>query len=347
VILAIAVLTAYIPGYTGATIPTGWAVLWLIMPILLLRCKIEPFPVYGWGAAFLLYAGLSLLWSPHGLLAFMQLCALASVFLWATTLPDLRKVSIGLAIGLGISGDISLFQWSGFQSIFRVTDFPSGLFVNSNVFAEVSAMILVLLLVNRLWWWIPVTAPGLVIGSRASLVALLCVFLAWVWSKSKITAAILIATLGAVTAYSVTTFNNKSINERWGMWADTWNGVTLWGHGIGSFEYLYPYYANHMDTVRVRPVSAHNDLLQLLFEVGIGIVPLLVALWYLARIKDNHRYVLLCFGIIGLFGFPLHIPASAFIAACCAGHLVYRQREFWAASGYRGSAISLGMAIPS
>ncbi len=337
-LLAIGVLIAGIPGYTSAVILTGWPFLLICTPILLWRCKIVRSFIHWCGACFLAYAAISVLWAPHALFGFMQMSALAAVFLWAETLTDMRRVAIGTAAGLGASAILAIFQYAGWATLYFGTEFPGGLFINSNLFAEMSALVLVLLMVNRLWWWLPVTIPGLAIGSRASLIALLCVVLAWVWSRSRIVGGLLTGSLGVLTVYSVTTFGGKSITQRFGMWMDTIQGLTFWGHGIGSFEYLYPYFANRTDTLMTRPSFAHNDLLQLIFELGIGVVPLLVMLWYIARIKDNHRYVLLCFGIIGLFGFPLHIPASAFIATVCAGYMVGRERDVRAERG-RGRPI--------
>ncbi len=342
-ILSFGVMVVGIPGYTSAAILTAWPFLLVCTPFLLLRCDIEWSPIHLWGAIFLVYAAGSILWAPHGFYAFMQLGALASVFLWAESLIDFRRVAIGIAAGLGISAILAICQYAALATLYFGTEFPGGLFINSNIFAEVSALVLVLLLVNRLWWWLPVSMPGIAIGSRASLIALLCVFLAWVWSRSRIVGGLLATSLGALTTYSVTTFSEASIGQRFNIWRDTINGMTLWGHGIGSFEYLYPYFA-HIDTLATRPTYAHNDLLQMIFELGIGTVPLLVALWYIARIKDNHRYVLLCFGIISLFGFPLHIPATAFIAAACAGCVAGRQRTVRDCSDHRRSIISGGMA---
>ncbi len=343
-IIAIGVMVAYVPGYIGSALPTGWVWLWLTMPLMLFWTEIKPNPIHWWGAAFLAYAAASMIWSPHGQLAFMQLCALASVFLWAANQRDIRQIVIGSAIGLGVSDVISLFQWAGYKPVMSLTDFPSGLFVNSNAFAEVSALILVLLLIHRLWWMLPLTIPGLLIGSRGVIIALLGTSLLWIWSRSKIAGGLLVATLGALTAYSVTTFHDYSISERVGMWRDTFDGVTLWGRGIGSFEYLYPYFSHSMDSLIRRPQYAHNDLLQLAFECGIGLIPLLIGVILLLRVKDNHRYAIVCFGIIGLFGFPLHIPAEAFLFACCAGALARRFGEFRVESVDSRSVLLGGLA---
>src|SRR6266704_1944884 len=117
--LAIAVLIASIPGYTSAVIQTGWPLLLIVMPVLLLRCDIEWSAPNIWGAVFLAYAALSLIWAPNGLFAFMQLTALAGIFLWVQALNDIRRVSIGLAIGLGVSAIVALAQLNGWMMIYQ------------------------------------------------------------------------------------------------------------------------------------------------------------------------------------------------------------------------------------
>lgn len=337
-LVAFGVITAFVPLWTGAVIQTGWVWLWLAVPITLLWKEIEPSPVHWLGLCFLIYACLSLAWTPHGLYALMQLGALASVFLWAYDLPNLRKVAMGLAFGLGVSAVVALFQIDGIQVVYRATPLPSGLFINSNVFCEISALVLVLLLVERLYWFIPVTLPGLLMASRATILALGACLICWIWSKSRVIGSILIG-LGLGLLCFMLSFDYSHIDQRFGMWLDTWHGMSTFGHGVGSFDYLFPFYANHLDITSERPQYAHNDLIQLVFEFGIGCVPLLAAFGILAQIRDNHRYVLLVFAVISCFGFPIHIPAEAFILAVCAGSMVRNQYRIRLPSVYRGPAL--------
>jgi hypothetical protein len=320
-------LMTIIPGYTAGVVQTGWALILVVAPILLFWRQIEMTAVHWLGLATLIYAGVSLSWSPHGTWAFLQLCALASVFVW---IQDIRRVAIGLAAGLGVSAVLSVFQLYGIDPVYRGTMFPSGLFVNHDVFAEISATVLVLLLANRLWWWLPVCIPGLAIGSRAAIVGLTCAFLAWVWGKSKIAGAVLSVALGGLTIKAVTSFSSSTIDQRLDIYRDAWGAATIWGHGIGSYEYLAPFYSvhNQLDALLHRAYFAHNDILQLIFELGIGAVPLIIAAFMLLMVKDNNRYVLICFGVIGLFAFPLHVPIEAFMAACVAGHLGKRVKQW-------------------
>jgi hypothetical protein len=104
------------------------------------------------------------------------------------------------------------------------------------------------------------------------------------------------------------------------------NSLPIWGYGIGSYEYLFAFYSAHIDVLSQRVIYAHNEPLQLIFELGVGAIPLMIAVCILLMVKDNNRYVLICFVIIAMLSFPLRIPAMAFIGAVVCGHLA-RKRE--------------------
>ena len=331
-LFSFAVTTAFIPGIFGAASNTAWAVMWLVAPVLLLNCKIGVTPITVLGALFLAYASISLLWSPHGLLELMQLLALASVFVWGLALKDLRNVTIGLSVGLAVSSVIAILQY--FKAELLIINFTkfSGLFINSNIYAEVSGMIFILLIINKLWWYIPVTIPGLLVSSRAVVLALGVSLAMFIWHKSKI------ASIGIVLASwfialklsfrdalidlsSASSINTQSINIRFNIWLDMLQGFNLFGNGIGSFVYLFPYYNKHLDTTVSLAEYAHNDLMQLIFELGIGALPLVMIVGLLLKINHEYRNALVFFIIIGFFGFPLHMPVTAFIVALVAAQL--------------------------
>jgi hypothetical protein len=313
-LLGLAIMTAFIPNVVGAVSPTAWAIMWLIIPIYLLKCKIEMTSIHWLGLLFLSYASLSLLWSPHGALDLLQWFALAGVFMWSASLKDIKAIVIGSVLGLIVSDVIAIFG----IDIFKLTDKPAGLFVNSNVFAETSGMILILLLTYKLWRYLPVVIPGLLVSSRAVVLGLSMTFLVWAWRKSKV-AAISISALGLVVVSVIG--HMSSIDARLGIWQDTISGLTLFGHGLGSFEYLFPLYSKHMDMSIMRPVEAHNDILQLIFELGIGVIPLLAIIFKLLKVNDTHVYAIIFFIVVGCFAFPLHMPITAFMVALVAGQL--------------------------
>jgi len=134
-------------------------------------------------------------------------------------------------------------------------------------------------------------------------------------------------------------FKLTSIQERFDLWADTYQGFKLFGNGIGSFEITYPWDATHIDTILARPRFAHNDLLQLIFEFGIGSLFILFMIFNILKINRPERIILYAIGIISLFTFPLHVPVLAFIAALVAGNITrYDTTRF--IRNYSGSILS-------
>jgi hypothetical protein len=333
-LLGIAIMTAYMPGVIGFVSITSWAVMWLVMPIFILKCKIDVTFIHILGMMFLSYSALSLLWSPHGMLELMQLLALASVFVWGSTLKDLKSVIVGLSIGLAFSSVLAIFQFFGFNDfVYSGTPRPSGLFFNSNIFAEISGMLLLLILINKLWWCIPVTLPGLMVSSRAVILGLGISLAVLYWTKSK-ALSILTLIVSWLIAYlvtfpsiinispaSISSNSTVSVFQRLYVWQDMLTGFTIFGNGIGSFVYKFPEYNKHIDSSVTLVEYAHNDLLQLIFELGIGAIPLLIIFVLLLMVKNDYKSVFAFFIIIGIFGFPLHMPVTAFMLALVASQL--------------------------
>lgn len=316
------VAVAYIPGIIGASISTGWLLLLIICPILLFYCEVR----LSWGFAFICYATISLAWTEVLNIAWfhlLQLMVLGLVFVIGQNIKDLTAIFKGLALGLGVSAVVCLFQWYGFHSIYSLSNAPAGLFINPNIFSEVSAIILVSLVVLKLWWWIPVTLPGLiVVHSRAAYVGLGVGLLFAVWKYNRYYALALVALVGLLGSYLYWgRFNIDPIQERINLWADTVQGFKFFGNGVGSYEALFPYYATHIDTELARPRYAHNDLLQIMFEFGIGSILFLMALFNVFKTRKPEVVIILTIGAISLFTYPLHIPVPAFIAFLVAGFI--------------------------
>lgn len=323
------IATAYVPGWIGGAISTTYFVLMIGLPILLYNVKIPITRLHLYGTCFLLYCFISLAWTYSFNVAFfiflqMMVCALA--FCYGSSLDDLKLIFKGLALGLGVSAVVAIFQKFGFTLVY-VSDTPNkvaGLFVNPNMYSEVSVILLVALLALKQWIWTLVTLPAIVWSySRAAVATLLVCCLIFMWNKSKAFTALLIPVMAlAVAAYYLNGyFDVSSVNERMAIWSDTVRGLTLFGHGVGSYEIMMPFYAHDLDTIKVIPRYAHNDYLQLLFEFGIGCVFLIPFVSLLIEKNNNANYILLAVAVIAMFSFPLHIPMSAFMFFLVAGHV--------------------------
>jgi hypothetical protein len=321
--LGFGVITIYIPGIIGASISTGWLFLLIVAPILFCYCDKTQF---GFGFAFICYAVISIAWTEILNIAWfhlLQLIVLACIFYIGQNIKDdgLKIIFKGLSIGLGVSACLAIAQKFGFTQVYTLANSTAGLFINPNIYSEISAIILVSLIVLKLWWWIPVTLPGLfLVQSRSAFVALGFGLFILAWRYNKYLAIISIIVVGTTGSYFYWhRFDLISVQERLNMWADTIQGFKFFGNGVGSYEALFPYYASHINTELARPRYAHNDLLQVVFEFGIGSILLLMVLFNVFKTKRPELIILFTVGVISLFTYPIHIPTSAFIAFLVAG----------------------------
>lgn len=344
------VATAYVPGWSGAAIPTTYPVLMIVLSTIILFYEVPKITVnHLWGTLFLAYGALSLFWTINFNIGFYnylhQFLLLGLIFMFGSMIDDLKPLFKGLAIGLGVSALVAIGQWGfNFNLIFANHTKIAGLFVNSNVLCEISVIMLVALLVLKLYWWIPVTLPGIVlVHSRAAILALLITGFWYIYKHYRWWLRVLIP-LAIVCLYLFyrDRFNLTSLSERISVWADTFRGLTLFGHGAGSYELMYPKFAVDVDTSVARPRYAHNDFLHLVYELGIGVLLIIPLIINTMRIRRDETLILWSFGIISLVAFPLYSPMSAFIAVVVAGWLSNYYVTDWRDSYRRRSFIFTG-----
>lgn len=318
--------TVFVPGWTGAGLPTAWPFLSIVLPFFLLR----PIPMseaHWWGLAFLVYAFISLLWTPilvQGVEYVWHLCILGAAFALGSVTSCPRRLYIGLGLGITVSSLLAIPQWLGWDGIYLFAGgIPAGLFINANALGEAAAVVILLLLTERIWWLIPGVLPGIILTqARGAALALALALGAWAWGRSRLVAiAVVIALAAAGTYASLRKESNYSFGQRLAIWTDTFSGLTTFGHGAGSFIPLYPHYADRQDTLRERPENAHNEFLETLFHFGIGAC----FLWFLC-IQTLSRggpetYAFFAFLVVASIGFALATPVTAFMGAFVAGRL--------------------------
>lgn len=309
---------AYIPGYTGAIIPTQWVVLSCVLP-LALWCRGRMTLGHWLGAVFLVYAFASATWAadPFDVIwGLWTLSIIALAFWLGSTCIDLRNLWIGLAIGLTVSSVFAVLQFYGIRPVLGGTGLrSSGLLFNPLVLGSASALVIVGLLSEQLYWWIPGVAPGFLLAqSRGAIFALLC----GVWMVYRPKPIPLI--FGVLTvAFLVTSFPSSADLIRFQLWWATIENLTLFGHGPGSFlGFFY-----QPGKALIHPEYAHNDILQLLFEYGLGAFALIAVFGLGFTQTDSTEWpVLVTFVILGLVSFPLYTPLTALVGACVAGRCV-------------------------
>lgn len=345
-LLGFVLINAYVPGIIGASIPTGWLFLLIAIPYFLIK-DIRITEVHILGFLFLIYCTISLAWTPNlniAWLHFLKAIILGCIFCLGSSLTNLRWIMIGLAVGLLPSDIIGIIQhFYNNPIVFALPGMTSGLFVNQNIFCEISASILLCLIIYKLWWYIPFTFVGIfLIHSRGAILGLisgLFILLFRVHRTSFYILATIFITMASVYFIDRST---TSIFERFDLWADTLKGLKIFGNGIGSFEILYPYYATLIDTSVARPRFAHNDLLQLIFELGIGVIFLLCMLYQNLNIRTNEKVILYGIGIMAMFSYSLNISAIGFIWFLVAGFASRGLPAVWDDGNNRGSYLSEG-----
>jgi O-antigen ligase len=268
------VSAAFVPTFSGAATSPRWAMLAVLLPFMLLEGRGRFTAAHGWGLAFIAWSVVTLAWSSNaldGLDALFKLVLMAQAFVLGSRTESLNPLIHGMAWGLGISSVLVIIQWLGWQDIVITRATPnSGLFVNSGSLGEIAALVLVGTIAFRWWWLSLLVLPSVIIpGSRGAWVGLAAAAIVWLWHRSKPAALTVLGfAIAGTIALALWSFRLSAVTERLGIWSDTISGLTLFGHGLGSFYTSYPYYAQSMDIFVARPEHAHNDFLEVAFETG-------------------------------------------------------------------------------
>jgi hypothetical protein len=99
-------------------------------------------------------------------------------------------------------------------------------------------------------------------------------------------------------------------------------GFSPFGNGFGSFYVDFPEHALLFNNLAERATHAHNDYLELTFELGPDVLLYLAFLGTaLMGPFSPEKLVLIAFMTEECFGFPLYFPIPAALAALAAGRL--------------------------
>lgn len=287
--------------------------------------------------AFFSYAILALAWTHDwydGGWGLWTFAILALAFTFGSAGMSLRKVLIGIALGLSFSSLVAILQSLVLPT--AATLYPTcnwdavgvatlcwkvaGIYHNPMIAGTLSALMLVALLNERLWWLALGVAPGFLLsGSRGALVAL-AMGINVILFRSLYGTLI----LGLFFVIGFGLWLGPTDWDRFAIWDIARQGLTLSGYGPGSFQ--------GVATATSHPEHVHNDYLQLVFEYGIGSA-LLLGVWLTLLTRTNaHTWpVFLTFSLLALFSFPLYTPMLAFLGALSAGSIA---REWDLASNH-------------
>lgn len=325
VIFAALATSVYVPGWSNPSSAPKWFV--LAFAPLFLRGQSSTW-AHWLGVAFIAWCAFTIAWDPapfDGIGAFFVLCFWAALFLLGNEMPDLRPIFIGGSIGLGVSSIFAVLQFFHVY-LFRTNSPIAGLYVNGNYMAEAAALVLIGLVAEKLWWFIPPILPALILpqGRTAWLAAGvgLSVHYRRYW---KITAPIAVLALGGLIWLSIPKGDggNVSTIERIAIWRSAASGVTFAGHGVGSFWTQFPIFDQRIDKHGTTPEQAHNEFLTIAFETGIPGLALAIAFCLMLIGPLNTTRVILIGLLVEMcFAFPLRLPATAFLGLVAAGHAV-------------------------
>ncbi len=293
----------------GHTLPTGLAGLTLLFPIALWARFRLTWVHWAFGA-FLVYALISIRWSPASPGSAVWQLAIWAFGIAIGSWVGLRQIWIGLALGLSVSSLLALVQSMGFISFPGAN--PPGLYFNSMLHGNVLALVILGLVVHRLWWFIPALVPGFILSQSRGGLAILAIGLL---ANLRWNGLVLLTTVLAI-ALALTISPGASDMQRLEIWQYAWSLLTPLGNGLGSFMELH----YHTKTEIIQPQFVHNDYLQLVFEYGLGAIPFFAILLGTAFYTHRREWpVLIACLTLACFAFPFYTPITAFIWAFALG----------------------------
>lgn len=341
------------PGLIAGGVPK-WLALYGAAAVAMLACRRVAFDhVMLIGSILLGYAALSLLWAPdpaHGLMTIHKMAVLVVLFLaarsWAGKWPlnTICAISVPLLLTLAVIDP-------GYYAGFGNPNFAAHYFLAITPFLVAFAWGHK----KHVWAWLPLAAAAVYIfgfnGSRSVYFILLLAAIAlclrhrwWGWA--------LIAAIVGINSFLLFPPLIDSIAPRIEVWLGTiamWLDAPVFGHGLGAFGYEYPRFQDaylvlmpdHAPIVRGQffAGAAHNEILQLLAELGVvGVWLMAVFFWACFQAADIGgqkwwRHVgpsLFGFAILAalaLISFPFQNPATAALGAVFLGAVVGPPRE--------------------
>ena len=321
-LLGLIAAICFVPGITGASIPTQWPFLSVsLLPSLWLH---GPFTwAHKLGIFFLAYAGLTTLWAHNyntSVIGVWYLSVWALAFWLGTTQSTLRPLWHGLAWGVALSSLVAILQWFGFHPVEVYPDQIAGLYFNSTMLGAATALMLVACLCHRLWYPAPLLIIGLALSHSRGAILILVIGLAarihW-----------LLVLIGTITSLAlISHLSGPSDLQRLEIWGEAIRNMTLWGWGPNSFDDLYAVLPRRptMTPSLYHLGFTHNDYLQLLFEFGAAgaLAAYAIIAAALGRVSKTDFPLFAAWSALAMFYFPLYAPLLALIGCACAGHLL-------------------------
>lgn len=361
--IGLALMVAYVPGWSGAATTPRWDVGVAMALALLLGPAGRMTPAHGCGLAIAGWMILSLAWSSaplDGIGAAVPLLVVAIAFAWGAMLDDIHPLVAGAAIGLAISSIIATAQWLGWHGIASADHAPAGLFYSRNRLGEAAAVVLAAAVGLRMWWALPGLVPALVLPmDRAAWIAAGVVVGLAAWRRARaFERYVAVVTIGwlAVLAWLMTSgldmpWKLVALSERVTLWRFTIEHLTWLGHGLGAFitdgpVLAWPVEPGSSIVNASKAEHPHNEFLWLAYEGGLPAIGLFGAFAVLVWRSCSHevRLVLVAIVVLACFAMPWHDPATLGLAGVCAGFGVGAARRHVGADDACRGALRAGLA---
>lgn len=322
-------MIAYLPGIPSATTAGRWAVMAAGTSLLLL-VPLRPSSSFvggQWtGAALLTWAALSVVWSVSpfdSIGAVIQLFALGAMFALGAVTVDLTRVWGALVIGAAVSLPFTALQYVGLQPVqdalragFHDNDgrLLSGLFLARDPFTQIAVIAAVAAAgLRRYFVAAAFLAAVYLAGGRTPALMLAAAALVWAWHRAPIRQSfvVVLALIMAVAFFVAFTGGGSGLN-RAEIWTTTIENFSILGAGAGTFKVAWPGYG-----------FAHNEFLQLGFELGVGSIFLIGTIAHAFRCPGHVLDKAILAALMGsaLVWQPFQLPATALVAAFVLGHL--------------------------
>lgn len=316
-LFAFAIMVAFWPGLLSAGTAPRWSLLAVGIPLLARLDRV----IFSWRLGALLLGGIGYclvgLWINgfplNGDYDFFHLLILAGVIVAAAGIDDIEPVLIGATLGVSVSALLATVQTMGWSPVYQFSP-PAGLFINRDILAETAAPLFVWTLLSKRYWLAICPALPLMLCQSRAAILMVGVGLLWTARRSSQRAifALAVVVVLVVGMLSMTPDKMTTAVDRLGAWQATVSGITLFGHGIGSFSIAYPFWQ-----------FSHSDVLQSFYELGIGALPFIalagLLVWGNDHVPERGAFAAILAGV--MVSWPLHLPAAGFLAGLLLGYL--------------------------
>ena len=321
--LAFCVGAAYWPGISsGFYMPKWWAMAIGLAIIPWGFRSLDPV-IAACAASGVLMAALSLLSTPHlygGILQLIFIILLCGVAVGAAALEDVGPVIAALGWGVAISVAASVLQFFGWYIAPHSGN--SGLYLNPEVMGELAAPLFIWAFWSKRWALAGIMATSILLcHSRIAFFVAGCGLL-FGWRAPR---AVKVATVAVMLGAGIAAV--FLAGDGLGKYISGMTRIMYWGaavlslapngHGLAWWFAAHPFPTEEF---------VHSDVLQSMVEIGLGAVFFLaIPVMVMQRgrgLAERATYVGIC--VEALVSFPLHLPATGFLAAVLTGWFARR-----------------------